>query len=1532
MTRFGMWMGFSLVFACGETKVSEVYQEPVATITSPTDGAEYTEGDVASLQGTVSDPDTDLGDLLTTWYAGDTEVCGPTAPDDDGFTLCADVSITVDMTEIRLEVKDPTNLVGIDQVSIEVEGNAAPTVSFTEPNDDEEFILGETIGVIAQVADPDGAVSDLTLDLTQTRDGETSAVAFEPLISDDGTVTGTIELDEGSGITLTLTVTDAGGKSHAAHVTNLSVVGAAPEVALSKPVTGDIFAVGETIALEALVNDEDDDESALTMSIESSVDADLEFESMELSSDGEFLGSITLEALGEHMLTLSATDPSGLVGSDQVLVQVVPANSVPTCEITSPTDETAGEEGALVTLAGIVNDADQAPNTLDVTWSSDKDGDLGSSTADSDTGAVETSTNTLSVNTHQLTLTATDDEGESCTASVTYTVGQAPSVVIVQPVTGDVFGPGDVITFEGTVSDSEDLAADLTVVWASDLAEDPLSTDPADSSGTTQFTLNTTDDDLAVGTHTITLSVTDSDGLEVEELVTIDVTDNNAPVVSDVTISPNPAGPADTLTCSYTFTDADGDGDASTISWTIAGAEVGTTSTLAGVFVAGDEVTCTVTPNDGTTTGTPQSDSLTIDNTAPELTSVTVTPESPGIDDTLTCTAEATDVDGDEVTFAYSWTVDGSEVGTDSTLTGAFVGGDEVTCTVTPSDESTTGDTGSDSVTIGNTVPEVSTVEISPDPAASTDTLECTWVYLDRDGDADASTVSWTIDGTEVGTEPTLSGVFTGGDEVTCTVTAYDDIEVGGSSSASVVIGNTTPVVSAVTITPVPAYSTSTLTCSWTFTDPDGDADESTVSWTVGGTEVGTDDTLSGAFGAGDEVTCTVTPYDGLSTGAPDSDSIVIDNTAPEIVGVYITPDPVYADSELSCASIGYSDAEDDADASVPDWYINGTYASSGDTLVGGFAKDDTVTCSITPFDGVDYGASKSDTVTVQNKQPEVLSVSISPTAPFTDDDLVAVTSTFDVDGDTVELTHVWEQDGAESGASSTDTVSAVDTVRDQEWLVTVSPNDGELDGDAMTSSAVVIGNTEPTAPAVAISPSDPVTETDDLYCEVVTDSSDEDGDDVTYAFAWTVDGSAYSGSTATTEHAGDTIPVASTDYLQTWVCTATPSDGSLEGSGDSDSVITSCEVLTWYADGDDDGYGDDYDTVEQCDEPAGYVSTGGDCVPDDPTLVDCPSDGDSDWTRVDGTEPVAWAAVGMDTENDRILVYGGQTYHALSDALFAFDMSSETWDISSSVSGADPGTRRGHASYFAEGEDFSEMVIFGGEDYHTLTDELFVLDAFSPGAETWTDLTSAPPPGGDWPEPRTGASMVYDPETDTALMWGGRGYYGLLSDMWELDASGSTASWTELAPGGDYPTRAFATAVYDASHDVIYAFGGEDYHQLADTVLCLDMDTMVWSEVTPSGSEIAALTDAAAVYSPDYRAIVLYGGQGYHALPDQAYYIEPTGACEINVTALDPGDGTSPGGLAGAGIVWDSEDDVALLVGGQSYYKLSESIYSLVP
>ena len=62
------------------------------------------------------------------------------------------------------------------------------------------------------------------------------------------------------------------------------------------------------------------------------------------------------------------------------------------------------------------------------------------------------------------------------------------------------------------------------------------------------------------------------------------------------------------------------------------------------------------------------------------------------------------------------WTVKMVLVGTDATLSGAFVFGDEVTCAVTAHDGAEAGNTDSATLTVGNTPPVLSEVTLESRP------------------------------------------------------------------------------------------------------------------------------------------------------------------------------------------------------------------------------------------------------------------------------------------------------------------------------------------------------------------------------------------------------------------------------------------------------------------------------------------------------------------------------------------------------------------------------------------------------------------------------------------------------------------------------------------------------------------------------------------------------------------------------------------------------------------------------------------------
>ena len=76
----------------------------------------------------------------------------------------------------------------------------------------------------------------------------------------------------------------------------------------------------------------------------------------------------------------------------------------------------------------------------------------------------------------------------------------------------------------------------------------------------------------------------------------------------------------------------------------------------------------------------------------------------------------------------------------------------------------------------------------------------------------------------------------------------------------------------------------------------------------------------------------------------------------------------------------------------------------------------------------------------------------------------------------------------------------------------------------------------------------------DALVCTIDEESTDADGDTVSYTFDWDVDGESYT-DTGTTTHDGDTVPLDALGSDETWTCEVTPDDGGDEGSAATASL-----------------------------------------------------------------------------------------------------------------------------------------------------------------------------------------------------------------------------------------------------------------------------------------------------------------------------------------------------------------------------------------
>jgi len=465
---------------------------------------------------------------------------------------------------------------------------------------------------------------------------------------------------------------------------------------------------------------------------------------------------------------------------------------------------------------------------------------------------------------------------------------------------------------------------------------------------------------------------------------------NTAPALVDFDQLPAEPTTLDNLQVSLVTEDVDGDGITASYAWTVDGSPAGTDSDAlsSSEFEKGQVVGLTVTLDDGTDQSEHTLPDIAIGNTAPELASAELQPEIIRVADTVRVAPEGwDDPDGDEAGYTYAWTVSGAAAGTDATLAGAFAKGDTISCTITPFDGEDAGTpiTTEDRV-VQNTAPELAAVTLDPvDPGTEDDLTATATGVTDADGDPVTLEWSWNIDGRVVRTAETTTTTqtlpaseFGKGQIIEVTVTPTDGEHAGTPvASGTVTINNTAPVMSSVTLSPSPAYTSTDLVATASATDVDGDSLSYSYSWTVNGSSAGgSGSTLSSAyFERSDRVSVSVVALDGDDTSAAlTAGPVTIVNTPPTDPGVSLSPSSPSPSDALTCTVSPVStDADGDAISYTYTWikdsstYSTTTTSSTTATVPASATADgDLWACSVYASDGTDTSATiRSSTATV---------------------------------------------------------------------------------------------------------------------------------------------------------------------------------------------------------------------------------------------------------------------------------------------------------------------------------------------------------------------------------------------------------------------------------------------------------------------------------------------------------------------------------------------------------------------------------------
>jgi hypothetical protein len=748
-----------------------------------------------------------------------------------------------------------------------------------------------------------------------------------------------------------------------------------PEAQITAPADGAAVLEGSTVTLRGQASDANHDASELLARW--FVGEDEACASAPPAADGTTTCDVRVPDGATMDVRLEVVDPDGAGGVAAATYAVTPnADPVPT--IQSPVADGVYYSDQLITFRGTVSDAEDGPEALSVWWED------GATRLDA-VEATPTSSGEvlgyalLSEGAHALELHVLDSAGNEGIATVLIDVGppnSAPACAITAPASGGASEQGEVVAFSATVSDVDVPASLLSVAWESD-KDGPLGTSAPDSAGNVSFRTS----DLSANEHRVTLTVTDELGASC--VAGLDWTVATPPTIDlERPASDEVANEGDTVTFTALVSDGEDVPGDLWVTWesSLDGLlyegppdSSGVAAFLSDGLSVGDHA-LTVTVTDTAGLNAIALGTFTI-NGLPTAPGVTLAPASPDTDDDLRVTIASASVDpeGDPVSYAYVWYVDGtvSSASTSATLPASATRAGEVwTVAVTATDGLGAGPAGTASVTIQNSAPD-GTVSLTPSAPTRTSTLTCSAGGTDADGDALSHTFTWTVDGAPVtasstsSTLSTLAGVFAASQLVACTVSTDDGKGGTDTDSASVTVVNTAPTVS-VSLSPATVYTDDTLTASATAADGDGDALTVTYDWYVDGTLVqsGASATLDGAssFDRDEEVYVVATVDDGTDTASATSASVTVSNTAPTAPVIDITPADAASGDDLTCSVVTEStDADGDAITYTFVWDVDGVaYTDATDAAMSSVVDGANVgggevwTCEVGAGDGVD--------------------------------------------------------------------------------------------------------------------------------------------------------------------------------------------------------------------------------------------------------------------------------------------------------------------------------------------------------------------------------------------------------------------------------------------------------------------------------------------------------------------------------------------------------------------------------------------------
>ena len=237
--------------------------------------------------------------------------------------------------------------------------------------------------------------------------------------------------------------------------------------------------------------------------------------------------------------------------------------------------------------------------------------------------------------------------------------------------------------------------------------------------------------------------------------------------------------------------------------------------------------------------------------------------------------------------------------------------------------------------------------------------------------------------------------------------------------------------------------------------------------------------------------------------------------------------------------------------------------------------------------------------------------------------------------------------------------------------------------------------------------------------------------------------------------------------------------------------------------------------------------------------------------------------------------------------------------DAWSEFTSAGPAGRQDHSLVWDP--ETQSALVFGGAAANTF--QYFAdLWRYHWPSRAWTELE------GNGPTARSGHSAIWDPAAGSMLVFGGTLLSVASSEVWSYQLEQRT--WQMWVVSQAPRPRAYHTAVWDPLYQTMLVFGGEDGETLGDLQR---FSVTAGSWTARSSSAPSPRSRHTATWEPTSRSMLVFGGwDGQHYLSSlQRYHAWSDSWAEVSAV------GTVPSPRLGHVAVWDPVTTSLLVFGG---------------